>query len=79
MNESESSYCPDHPHIKEMAKQVKEIHEALVGTMDKPGWLTRIAKCEDGMSTLKRVTWASLATFFTGTMIYIWKLISHTN
>lgn len=81
--------CSEHQLIKEHTDQipgivsnllhisgkVNSIHDALVGTVQSPGWLSRYENTEKKVSHLYRIGWACLGIFFTGAAGYIWTLI----
>lgn len=74
--------------IPELRADVTEIKEALLGTMDKPGWIGRVADLEKqaaekavvellkrDMAVIRRVAWGVVAAVALGGGSYVWSLI----
>jgi hypothetical protein len=71
---NEHDLCSSH---EEMAKQIKEIHSALLGTLDKPGWLNRVARLEVQAKAISRGLVGLLSAAALGMGAYVWGLIVH--
>ena len=76
------SRCFEHDIIKqntsripEMDRRLTDIHEALIGTMDRPGWMTRVAAIEKTVGMLCRIGLGALSFFLMGVFGYIGLLI----
>jgi len=67
--------CPSH---EEMCAKIAEIHTALLGTMDKSGWIGRLASVEAKLGVLIRAICGALAAAGLGLGAYIWTLIVHS-
>jgi hypothetical protein len=74
--------CFEHQAIKAntamipgLASDVAEIKAALLGTMDRPGWLGRVATLEKSMSVIVRVSWGVIGFVGLGVGTALWALI----
>lgn len=73
---SDNQYtCPSH---EDMSAKIDEIHAALLGTLDRPGWVGRLATVERNLGLLLRTLGGMLAAAGLGLGAYVWSLLIHT-
>jgi hypothetical protein len=67
--------CPDHA---EMARKVDEMHIALLGDMEKQGWISKNRNMENALRIVGRAMWAGLGIFFVALCSFLWAMLTHT-